>query len=553
MNAPPVRTRIVRWVAALVVLLTVGGCAGIPTSGPVERVDDETGFGESTVEYTPAGPAPGASAVQIVRGFLDAMLAYPVTHRVAAQYLTPGAAADWRPASRTTVYRTATSVVTDTNARVVLAVDARLDPQGRLGRVDRTEQLDLQLARVDGQWRIATAPEGVFVNEDWFDDYVRPFDLYFLDDSGQRLVPVPVHEVLGDQLATSLMTSLAAGPKEGDPAGLRTAVPEVSELRASVPVVGGVAEVEFSTRVGALSADAQRRLSAQIAWTLRQVPSVTEFQVTGGGTVVAPTGETIQDAGGWPSFGPDKSRRWLLAVTDAGVRQVDQPEVEAVRGPWGDDAQGATMVAVGGDLVAAVWADRARVTDARGERPVEIDGADFLRPLIDRHGRAWFVDRSGVRVRVTDGTTVRRFTVPSLSGATSFSLSPDGARYAATVAGVVVVGGIDRRDHDVVALSPPTPVVVDAAARQVTWIDGSRLVFLGPPGTPVQSVRIDGTDAVAAGPGGGQLVPEVTPQALVSPAAANGDLYLLDDTGGLWYLDRSRWVKVDVPTVRGIA
>ena len=45
--------------ALLIALLT--GCATIPTSGPVERVEDESGLGESTVRYMPAGPAKDAT------------------------------------------------------------------------------------------------------------------------------------------------------------------------------------------------------------------------------------------------------------------------------------------------------------------------------------------------------------------------------------------------------------------------------------------------------------------------------------------------------------
>ena len=83
-------------------VVVLAGCAGIPTSGPVERVEDEVGLGESTVRYTPSGPIAGMTETQIVRGFLDAMLAYPVTHRVAAEYrsaASPSAAARAESAS----------------------------------------------------------------------------------------------------------------------------------------------------------------------------------------------------------------------------------------------------------------------------------------------------------------------------------------------------------------------------------------------------------------------------------------------------------------------
>ncbi len=545
-----------RPVLLAVAAVVLAGCAAIPTSGPVERVEDESGLGESTVRYTPTGPAAGASETQVVRGFLDAMLAYPVTHRVAAEYLTPEAAQQWRPGVRTTVYSAAEVFSEDTGTSwVQLEGESRLDEQGRFTRDRGRQRIDLDLRRVDGQWRIANPPEGVLVSQGWFEDYVRAFDLYFLDGSGRHLVPVPVHEVVGDQLATSLMTSLAIGPRADDPVGLMTAVPDVADLRASVPVVTGVAEVDFSTRVGDLSVQAQKQISAQVAWTLRQVPIVTDVQITGDGTVIAPTGDAVQDASGWASFAPDRSRRWAIVVAGGIVHQVGLRSVEPVPGAWGTDDQGASMVTVGDGRAAAVWTDRARVTDGRGAEPVDISGERFRRPVIDIDGLTWLVDlpdgRS--RVRVHDGTSIELVPSPGLPAVSSFAISPDGARYAATGGGRLIYGGIERRDGRVVALSPPTTLPSPHAARQVTWVDGSRVAHLGPAGAQVRSVRIDGTGDVDAWPGGGQLLPEITPVGLVATSASRSDLFLLDAEGGVWLLDRTRWEPVDVPTARGIA
>lgn len=543
-------------VLLVVVAVLLGGCTAIPTSGPVERVENESGLGESTVRYTPAGPAEGATETQIVRGFLDAMLAYPVTHRVAAEYLTPQAAQQWRPGVRTTVY----SAVEVLSARagsswIQLQTDARLDDQGRFIRDRGPERIDLDLERVGGQWRIANPPAGVLVGQDWFDDYVRAFDLYFLDEGGRHLVPVPVHEVVGDQLATSLMASLATGPRPDDARGLTTAVPDAADLRASVPVVTGVAEVEFSSRVGELSLTAQKQMSAQIAWTLRQVPAVTEVQITGDGTVIAPSGDAVQDARGWASFGPDRSRRWATVVAGGVVRQVGPDSFEPVVGSWGTDDQGASMVTIGDDRAAAVWPDRARVTDARGAEPIDILGERFRRPMIDIDGVTWLVDLPGgrSRVRVHDGTSITLVESPGLPAVSSFAVSPDGARYAATAGGRLMFGAIERRDGKVVRLTEPAQLPTPHAARQVTWVDGSRVVHLGPAGTQLQSVRIDGTDDVQAWPGGGQLLPDITVVGLVATSAARSDLYVLDDEGGVWLLDRTRWEQVDVPIARGIA
>jgi hypothetical protein len=541
-------------VVLVAVVAVLAGCAGIPTSGSVERVEDESGLGESTVRYTPAGPSPGGTEAQIVRGFLDAMLAYPVSHRVAAEFLTPEAAQQWRPGQGTTVYTEAAifsgSVGT---GRIDLDTDVRLDEQGRLTPAEGARRVELDLQRIDGQWRIATPPDGVLVSRDWFDDYVRAFDLYFLDPGGRHLVPVPVHEVVGDQLATSLMTGLAIGPRGGSTPGLTTAVPSVEELRASVPVVAGVAQVDFSTRVGELSTATQKRISAQVAWTLRQLPAVTELQITGDGTVVAPTGDPVQDAGGWASFGPDKSRRWAIVVADGVVQQVGPRSREPLAGEWGQDDGGARMVTAGDERVAGVWRDRARVTTATGAE--DITGDRFVRPVVDIDGTAWLVDRAEgrARVRVHDGGEFSEVFSPGLPEVSSFAVSPDGARYAATAGGRLLIGGVERSDGRVVGLTRPSRLPTEAAARQVVWADGSRVAHLGPTGTQLRSVRIDGTGAVDAWPGRGQLLPDIEPVGLVATAAARSDLYLLDSEGGVWVLDRTRWVPVDVPIARGIA
>lgn len=537
------------------VACVLAGCTAIPTSGPVTRVEDSDGLGESTVRYTPTGPAPGASELQIVRGYLDAMLAYPVTHRVVAEYLTPDAAQAWRPGRSTTVYSTVDVEQVETGTvRVDLTVESELDSQGRLTRREERRRVRLELERVDGHWRIIDPPDGLLVSRDWFDDYVRPFDLYFLDETGTRVVPVPVYEVVGDQLATSLMTSLAIGPGESDH-GLTTAVPPVYDLRSSVPVVGGVAEVDFDSRVAELPAVAQERLSAQVAWTLRQVPAVRAVQITGSGTVVAPLGEAVQDAAGWTSYGPDKSRRWTHAVVDDAVYQVGAGAGSKVSDAWGRDARGATMVALDDDRAVAVWSDRAWFTDAVAADPVAVGGRSFLRPVIDIHRIAWAIDApdARARVRVFDGERVEVARTPGLPALTSFAVSANGARYAATTReGGLVVGRIVRaRDGSVRRLTRPDELPADRA-REVVWIEGTRVAHLGAAGTAIRSIRIDGSGEIESWPGGGEPLPaEVT--AMVATPSPEPGIHVMDAAGRIWAFDRARWIQVSLGPARGLS
>ena len=66
-------------IAALVVLLATA-CSGIPDSGPIVVVDaNDQPTPASPGRVVPAPPAPGSTPGQIVRDFMAAMEAYPVS------------------------------------------------------------------------------------------------------------------------------------------------------------------------------------------------------------------------------------------------------------------------------------------------------------------------------------------------------------------------------------------------------------------------------------------------------------------------------------------
>ena len=280
-------------------LLTLSACAGIPSSGPVTKVADDGGLGESTVRYTPARPAEGASPRQIVRGYLDAMLAYPASTGTATAFLTPAGAKEWSPAAGVRVYSSVglagptlaageDAETTDKARNPVdvvtrLVEDARLDRQGHYTRRARPAAVTYRLERVDSEWRIANPQAGLLVSRKFFDDYFRPFDIFYFDRSGQRLVPdpdpCPGRRPAGDGPRHQ------PRPRPGRSDGRRGAHlrPSVADsLRPSVPVSDqGVADVEFNVDFAAMSETAQNHLSAQIVWTLRQVSDVTAVRLVG--------------------------------------------------------------------------------------------------------------------------------------------------------------------------------------------------------------------------------------------------------------------------------
>lgn len=572
-----------RLVSALVGAAMASACAGIPSSGPVEQVADDTDLGQSAVRYSPARPLVGASPEQIVRGYLDAMLAFPASSRTAAAFLTPAAARTWTASARAQIYSEPDVVGSPDrvdrgaseskpqgpeSVRIGFTVDAELDSQGRYTRRGTAGALDYTLERVKGEWRIANPQDGLLINRKFFTDYYRTFNLYYFDRPGRRLVPDPVHLVVGDQLATTLMTSLVGGPP-GDPEATRTYVPDGEGLRPSVPVSeDGVADVEFTQDLRDLDDSARDHLSAQIVWTLRQVPGVEGVQIVGRSTALTAGGEEVQPVQAWGGYGPSTVRGRAHAVTGGAVVEIDDGEVRPISGSWGEDARGARFVAVSEAGVAAVLPGRnqVRVTDRRGAQPRTIRGTAFIGPDWDSDGELWLVDRTsaGTRVRTGAGDDQRTIGASGVAGLVvdTFTVSPEGTRYAVTGggpdAGELYVGRIVRDAKDrVVALGEPTRVFTSAREpRSASWSSGTELMFLADSQSGVQVYRanIDGSETTSEVSRSGSLLPDVDATTLAVGDGESPDLYVTDVQDRLWVLQPSEsWRLIETPKVTGLS
>lgn len=553
----------------LAAMMTVGGCAAIPTSGPVSEVPDDRSMGQSTVRYSPAPPVDGASPGEVVRGYLDAMLAYPASTRTAAAFLTPDAAESWERQSGVTVYRDATvasqpeEVVSAANKRV--DVDAmetgRLDAEGRYVEGRGMRSTGYTLVRSEGQWRISDPQPGLMITAKFFADYYRPFNLYYFDRPARRLVPQLVHLLVDDRLAAALVTALARGGNDDELEQTRTFVPEIDDLRATVPVVDGVADIGFTADV-ADDADAGR-LSAQIVWTLRQVPGVEAARISVGTGPIQPNGLALQPISSWQEFGGSEATGTVYALQDDRVVEVDRADVTAIDGPWGEGTDGAVGAAVSEDRVALVDSSRSSVRIAKrtGDVELTVDGEDLIDPIVDADGDFWLVDRPGgvTRVRVvTPGpfSRVREVEAPELVelDVQSFEISADASRYVVTAASgdstTVRVGRMARgEDGAVTGLSDPSRL--DAAVRSkqsAVWSDASRVSYLsgGESGVQVKTVLIDGSSASANVPGGRATLSDVDANRLVVTSGPDQSSYITDQLGRLWYLTGSgSWNQVD--------
>lgn len=558
-----------RLAALLVVLLMVCGCTALPDQGPVrevERVD-----GNVPVEppyFQPPGPAPGDSKEAIVRGFLTAMEANPVNIRAAREFLSDRAGETWRPTQATLVYQATALRAAGDRVRVRLSGVSRLSAEGNwLPSRQNSRDLTLRLVREQGEWRIDTPPNALIVGAAFFRSTFAMYPVWFYDNTGQILVPRLVHLPRGEQTATNLVRALLGGPDATMAQIASSAFPERTEIDLAVTVTrAGVADVPVSSNVLDLSGTELERAMVQLAWTLRAVPGISRVQLSVDGVPVPQadgrTGVDITEGLDLAPYG-SKTSRIPVGVRAGRVVRVDEGEITATDGPLGRRGFALRTVAQTRDAtdVAAVSENGTRAWTAAlsGVDPPRrlASGADFARPVIDRHDATWLLDRrpSGARVLLDHGDGVRTIQVPGVSGtsATQIMVSPDGVRLAAVVTEGrrprLVLANIvrDRRGMVRRVVAPRSLSVADAATVtdvgpgvDLGWLDDTTVAVLTAPtaaSSRVTAVPIDGS-----APGdtnrlddlnvvGEQLVVSPLPDVPVGILSRDGRLHVADSAG----------------------
>ena len=247
---------------------------------------------------------------EIVAGFVQASASFENDHSVAREYLTPETAAIWNPATGTRVYegnlalsaQGGTTTEGSTSVQLQAAEAGSISAQGRyqVSAAAREINIGFRLTQVSGEWRIASPPSGLLLSRADIDRAYRSFNVYFLDPSFSTLVPDPRMIPLdGPGVATSLMRALLTGPTDWLAPAVRTGFPDGTTLTVeSVPVIDGIARIDLDP-LARLTDDATRAvMSAQMVWTLGQVSTISDIEITAGGATVAGTGSLIATAAG---------------------------------------------------------------------------------------------------------------------------------------------------------------------------------------------------------------------------------------------------------------
>lgn len=385
--------------AALAALVVLAGCVGLPRSGRVNSVSpSKTSSG--AIGFAVQPPARNATPQQIVEGFLLASRAgLDDDFAVARQYLYGDAAANWKPLARVRVYpdsQDVSTTVTESGAvRASVASRGTLSSHGTYTETANSAVLttEFSLAKnADGQWRIVSLDDGVFLSENAFSQQFIETPLYFLAPDSNALV-ADLRYYPRRTFATSAMNGLLAGPSEWLASGVHTAVPTGTKLLKSVDVVDGEATVDLSSVVLAASAKERAALLEQITRTLKASSSVRSvvLKVEGADLNVG----SIQSLPTYP-YGS-----YPVSVISGGLpANVSDNRITPLMGDAGLKAHGLSNLAI------SYQASRGRLA-ALGRGGTELIGMDsgsgswqvlhsgksLVQPSYDRYGWVWSAER----------------------------------------------------------------------------------------------------------------------------------------------------------------
>ena len=467
-NTRAARTRVLAAICATA--LVASGCTTLPRSTTPQAIRT---FEAPAQELDIPEPRPDVAPDLVLRDFYTAS-AHPTDNYAAArEFLTDDAAATWNPAESTLIVD-GINVIADgpvsqggqtfgTRGAIV----GQLGPNGAYETYTTDYEDTVRMVRgTDGQWRIAELPDGVVLERQNFLDNNSPRNIYFLDPTGNHLVPDRrwIYRGVADA-SIELLGKMQDGPRQRLAAGVSTALPPEAGIEV-IPHEGTPGKTVRLTGLGNLDQDLRALLAAQIVWTLSSADVRGPWILEADG---APLVETHE--GPWtrdsdelryfdPAHGPADTVP-LHTVDAGGLYRITQGTAEVVGEGWttsGSELFVSAAVGVdvtGRELIAAVSrADRGGETGSRlllGDAdtgPREVFSADILtRP-------SWSPDGASVWT-VADGDQIIRLVASSESG------QPRAEEVDMT--GLVGIGG---------AISE---LRVDASGTQVAFIADGRI------------------------------------------------------------------------------
>jgi hypothetical protein len=493
----------------------------------------------------------------LVGGFLSALVDGDNDYFTARQFLAPGTS--WNASSGITLYDASTVTITRSGPSEVEVSVHRvgiIDPKGSYRSAPGSLHLTLGVVRVGGQWRITSLRAGVLLSTADAQRSLQPVALYYLNRTQTRLVPDPILVSAPAQqpgLATTLIGNLLAGPSRALAPAVETAVPPGTSLVGNVLIDGnGVAEINLAGSVEPSTSQAQQ-LSAQIVWTLRQLPSVKFVRLVDNGAPLSATGVPVQQGiGAWPQFDPRArpTSFGALLSNQGHVLPIDR----TVPGPLLVGELFAPAVSADGSTVAALQRAHGETTllvsTADGSFRRRLTEPSLSAPTFDPQGDVVIVSGTGKQSTIIevppDGRQREVDVHPEISqlGISAVALSRDGSRIAMVVGppgrGELVVGAVSVTSGALVINGGLVVIPASQDVAGVAWAGANQIattVRVRAAQRAVVETTVDGyTETVITSAGLGAPPTQV--------AAAPDQPLLAGAGGGIWSFADRHWTRV---------
>jgi len=544
---------------AAAVALVAGGCAMVPASGGVHtQAIPQAGTGQDNPQLIPVGPVPGGNQVAIVSGFLAANASFANDSAVALEYLTPAERDSWHPDGAVTVVgnlqkspttsfpkrqvslpsdqETAVQVTGVQQATLTGAGQYLTSPSADSPRIT----YEFRLIKINNQWRIdhlcevgstprtCTPTSQLLLTTDELERAYQQRNLYFLDPTGQTLVPDPVFVPQNDttsDLATELVKGLFKDPQGWLSGAAQTAFPAGTRPLGQVKINGPVAIVNLGMPAAAARSVDQRQLAAQLVWTLASnsfgpsaIESV-ELQING--KTLSLNGSQYQLPKFYQTWESQAQTAGLYFVSQNGpVREVTGAAQAGSAGPLTTGSVpgqagtqsapvlGTVAVAPQQAELAGISADGQTVFTGRlaanaaltPKRP----GGTGTSLSWDRNGDLWVAAGSSVWMLTPDtGSTVQvGLGLPAGEEVTAIRVAPDGVRVAMIVktpdgSAQLLLAAITHADNGATASIGQT-VAIGAGVpdpEALTWYDADHIVVLErtAAGSQLVAIPLDGS------------------------------------------------------------
>lgn len=428
----------------LCAMLALSGCASIPRTSTVQQIEAETDDGGAeSYSYAAEGPAEGADARAIVEGFVEAGRSVSEDYAVAREYMNAQLGNTWRGDTQTLIYD-AFNVVNGANANrytIQLEITGEVNEQGvRTNYPDHsTRAVDVEVSKVQGEWRITKAPDGTMLEASTFTRIFAAQTLYFYDASFAYLVPDVRWFTSGSGTTTSMVEALLDGPAPYLQNAVVSAFSTASELvRSAVPVRDGEATIDLNSDSFADATDRgislmKQQLEATLT-TLAPVDKVkllreeNEVNLSSGDTNIEPAkiNPSTQDT--------------LIGISDQYLVYVKGLSIIPVGGVpdiSGYNPRDPAMSPVG-NRYAFLNGKRTQLwgIDDNGELSLSLEGRELIQPSMDLAGWTWTADNGATTpIRAVPADTemkgeARPIDVAWLEDAQidSLRISRDGAR-----------------------------------------------------------------------------------------------------------------------------